>query len=202
MNPITHLLVTWPLVAVSRGIRRSERLWVVGVGLAPDLDGLGVLPELATRAAARPMLWWSEYHHVLAHNLLAGFFSPWRRLWRRGGSPLPPLLCSPSIFTFSVTSSAPAAPTAPPGRSGISSRSRARFDFRCPGNGRSTPGRTSRSPRCSWGSRSGGPGGARARRSSSSRPAPIAPSSQRCGGASQRPADDSSQRAAASAKPG
>jgi len=30
-----------------------------------------VVVELATREASTPLLWWSEYHHVLAHNLLA-----------------------------------------------------------------------------------------------------------------------------------
>lgn len=38
-------------------------------GIAPDLDGLGIVPELLTRNGPHPLLWWSEYHHLLAHNL-------------------------------------------------------------------------------------------------------------------------------------
>jgi inner membrane protein len=36
----------------------------------PDLDGFGLPVELTTRDTATPLLWWSEYHHVLGHNLL------------------------------------------------------------------------------------------------------------------------------------
>ncbi len=38
--------------------------------MAPDVDGLGLVAELATRNSDSPLLWWSQYHHVLAHNLL------------------------------------------------------------------------------------------------------------------------------------
>jgi hypothetical protein len=38
-------------------------------GVAPDLDGLGIVAEVLTRNSARPLMWWSEYHHVLGHNL-------------------------------------------------------------------------------------------------------------------------------------
>lgn len=72
MNPITHLLVSWPLAALAGRFRRVEQGCIVGAGLAPDLDGLGILPELVTRNNADPVLWWSEYHHLLAHNLTFG----------------------------------------------------------------------------------------------------------------------------------
>jgi len=72
MNPITHLLVSWPLAAVPGRFDRSEQRCIVGAGLAPDLDGLGILPEWVTRDSPDPLLWWSEYHHVLAHNLPFG----------------------------------------------------------------------------------------------------------------------------------
>ena len=39
-------------------------------GVIPDLDGLGIVAELATRNTAHPLNWWSEYHHVLGHNLM------------------------------------------------------------------------------------------------------------------------------------
>ncbi len=72
MNPITHFLVSWPLAGVPSRLQRTEQRCIVGAGLAPDLDGLGIFPELATRNSADPVLWWSEYHHLLAHNLAFG----------------------------------------------------------------------------------------------------------------------------------
>lgn len=41
---------------------------VVCAGLAPDIDGLGIIPEVLTRHSAHPLLWFSEYHHHL-HTL-------------------------------------------------------------------------------------------------------------------------------------
>jgi inner membrane protein len=38
--------------------------------VALDLDGLGLVAEVATRNSDQPLFWWSEYHHVLGHNLL------------------------------------------------------------------------------------------------------------------------------------
>ena len=70
MNPITHALSGWCLAeAVPRLIRR-DRAIVVASAIAPDLDGFGMLPELLTRDSRDPLLWWTDYHHVLAHNLL------------------------------------------------------------------------------------------------------------------------------------
>ena len=37
--------------------------------VAPDLDGLGIIPELLTRNSSHPLLWFSVYHHSL-HSLL------------------------------------------------------------------------------------------------------------------------------------
>jgi inner membrane protein len=36
--------------------------------VAPDLDGLGMVPELLTRNSTHPLLWFSLYHHSL-HTL-------------------------------------------------------------------------------------------------------------------------------------
>jgi inner membrane protein len=68
MSPITHFLVSWALAGSSR-LKRRERALVALVGVAPDLDGLGIIPELLTRGSAHPLPWFSEYHHVLGHNL-------------------------------------------------------------------------------------------------------------------------------------
>src|SRR5260370_15529073 len=69
MNPITHALAAWCLAETAPRLTNRERGVVVLAGVAPDLDGLGIVPELLTRNGSHPLLWWSTYHHVLAHNL-------------------------------------------------------------------------------------------------------------------------------------
>jgi len=88
MSPITHFLVSWTVVGAS-GLKRRERAAVALAGIAPDLDGLGIIPELLTRRSAHPLPWFSEYHHVLGHNLgfaiivtLAGFLFARAQRWK------------------------------------------------------------------------------------------------------------------------
>ena len=69
MNPITHALSGWCLAALLPRAGRRERFLITAAAVAPDLDGLGIIAELATRDSPRPLLWWTEYHHVLCHNL-------------------------------------------------------------------------------------------------------------------------------------
>lgn len=71
MNPITHYLAGWWLASLPGSLRRIDRASILAAGLAPDLDGLGIVAELATRDSKTPLLWWSEYHHTLGHNALA-----------------------------------------------------------------------------------------------------------------------------------
>jgi hypothetical protein len=33
------------------------------------VDGIGIVAEILTRNSATPLTWWSDYHHVLGHNL-------------------------------------------------------------------------------------------------------------------------------------
>ncbi|MFQ5989578.1 MAG: metal-dependent hydrolase [Candidatus Methylomirabilales bacterium] len=68
MSPVTHFLMGW-VVANSDGLNRRERATVTLASIAPDIDGLGAIAEKLTRGWDRPLLWFSEYHHVLAHNL-------------------------------------------------------------------------------------------------------------------------------------
>ncbi|MEO6259466.1 MAG: metal-dependent hydrolase [Thermoanaerobaculia bacterium] len=70
MNPITHALVGWCLAESVPGLQRPARAAVVLSSIAPDLDGFGLPFELATRASDHPLLWWTEYHHILGHNLV------------------------------------------------------------------------------------------------------------------------------------
>lgn len=71
MSPVTHFLASWVLANVTP-LSRRERLAVVCAGVAPDIDGLGIIPEVLTRHSAHPLLWFSEYHHHL-HTLAFAF---------------------------------------------------------------------------------------------------------------------------------
>lgn len=73
MSPVTHFLASWVLASFPRLERRDVAL-ITFAGVAPDIDGLGIIPELATRHSSRPLDWFSRYHHVLAHNLLFAVF--------------------------------------------------------------------------------------------------------------------------------
>jgi len=71
MHPLTHFSVGW-LVADSDGLDRRDRAIVTIAGVIADLDGIGIVAELATRNTQTPLLWWSKYHHLMGHNLAFG----------------------------------------------------------------------------------------------------------------------------------
>jgi inner membrane protein len=50
-------------------ISRREKTMVVAAAVIPDIDGLGIVPEVLTRNSAHPLLWFSQYHHLL-HTLV------------------------------------------------------------------------------------------------------------------------------------
>ena len=68
MSPVTHFLVGW-VAANAAKLNRRERAVVTIAGIIPDADGFGIVAEIATRDSAHPLMWWSEYHHVLGHNI-------------------------------------------------------------------------------------------------------------------------------------
>src|ERR1041385_2958103 len=73
MSPVTHFFAGWLLASVSptgrpTALTRREKALIVAAGVAPDIDGLGIVPELLTRHSSHPLLWFSQYHHAL-HNL-------------------------------------------------------------------------------------------------------------------------------------
>ena len=68
MHPVTHLLTGWA-VAESADLGPKDRTLVTLAAVIPDIDGLGVFAELATENSSTPVYWWSEYHHVLCHNV-------------------------------------------------------------------------------------------------------------------------------------
>ena len=68
MNPVSHFLIGW-LTANSIRLNRRERATVTLAGIAPDIDSLGIVAEKLTSHWEKPLLWWTDYHHVLAHNI-------------------------------------------------------------------------------------------------------------------------------------
>lgn len=71
MSPITHLLLSWGAANLLPDSTRRDRAIITFAGVAPDLDGLGVVAEVLTRDSAHPLLWFTEYHHLLGHNIAA-----------------------------------------------------------------------------------------------------------------------------------
>ena len=67
MSPVTHFLSGWVLANCAR-LDRKERELVTFACVVPDVDGLGIIPELLTRNSAHPLLWFTLYHHSL-HTL-------------------------------------------------------------------------------------------------------------------------------------
>jgi inner membrane protein len=73
MSPVTHFFAGWLLASVSptgklTTLTPREKALVVAASVAPDLDGIGIIPELLTRNTSHPLLWFSQYHHTL-HTL-------------------------------------------------------------------------------------------------------------------------------------
>ena len=68
MGPVTHLLLGWT-IANTAALSRRDRSLVALAGIAPDLDGLGMVVDACTRHSAAPTHYFSDYHHVLGHNL-------------------------------------------------------------------------------------------------------------------------------------
>ena len=68
MNPITHFLTGWA-VAQSDTLSKRERLLVTVACVIPDIDAFGIIAEILTRDSENPLLWWSQYHHMLTHNI-------------------------------------------------------------------------------------------------------------------------------------
>jgi hypothetical protein len=70
VNPVTHLLMGWTVAEPFLATRRDRAL-VTLAGIAPDVDGAGILVDLATGRHPSVGLY-ATHHHVLAHNLAAG----------------------------------------------------------------------------------------------------------------------------------
>ncbi len=71
MNPITHVLLSWGVANTLPDSTRRDRTLITLAGVAPDLDGLGLVAEVLTAGTPDPLRWWTDYHHVLGHNIIA-----------------------------------------------------------------------------------------------------------------------------------
>lgn len=73
MNPITHFLVGWTALERLLPSRRDKAL-VCFSGLAPDLDGLGIVVDAFTRVAGLSETdLYQQFHRVYGHGLPAAW---------------------------------------------------------------------------------------------------------------------------------
>lgn len=73
MSPVTHFLMGWS-VANTCNLSIKERTIVTIAGIAPDIDGAGLILDYLRPHKGLPLEWWSTYHHVLGHNIGFGLF--------------------------------------------------------------------------------------------------------------------------------
>lgn len=73
MSPVTHFLIGWS-VANSCNLTRKERSFVTIAGIAPDIDGAGLILDFLRSNQGQTLEWWSKYHHILGHNIGFGLF--------------------------------------------------------------------------------------------------------------------------------
>ena len=67
MSPVTHLFASWIIASKTTDNVRDCRL-VALAGVAPDLDGLGIVGDFTTRAFGHQTFFWERFHHVLLHG--------------------------------------------------------------------------------------------------------------------------------------
>ncbi len=74
MSPITHFLVGW--VALERLLpSRRDKAAVCLSGVAPDLDGLGIVVDVVTRVGGLAHTdYYQQFHRLYGHGLLAAIF--------------------------------------------------------------------------------------------------------------------------------
>ena len=69
MSPITHFLMGWAVANAVPSLTQRERALVTWASVVPDVDGLGIVAEVVTQHSTHPLNWFSDYHHLLGHNL-------------------------------------------------------------------------------------------------------------------------------------
>ncbi len=73
MSPITHFFISWS-VANTAGLDRRDRALVTLAGIIPDADGVGIMVDFFMRRTSSPTDFWTQWHHILGHNLGFAFF--------------------------------------------------------------------------------------------------------------------------------
>ena len=72
MSPGTHFFMSWIIAAKTTDNRRDCGL-VTLAGVLPDLDGLGIIPDVLNRGLGhRETVYYEHYHHFLLHGLFGG----------------------------------------------------------------------------------------------------------------------------------
>jgi inner membrane protein len=75
MAPLTHLLASWVVAVHTTDNPRDTRL-VALAGIAPDLDGLGILVDWTNDLLGRePTNFYQAYHHWYGHGILAALIA-------------------------------------------------------------------------------------------------------------------------------
>jgi len=59
----------WAVANSAPSLSKQERAFVTWASVIPDIDGLGIVAEWTTRHSDHTLNWWSQYHHILAHNI-------------------------------------------------------------------------------------------------------------------------------------
>lgn len=59
----------WVVANSAPSLNSRDRALVTVASVVPDLDGLGIVAERLTENSVHPLNWWSDYHHVLGHNI-------------------------------------------------------------------------------------------------------------------------------------
>ena len=73
MYPETHLLASWVIGAKTTDNARDCRL-IALAGILPDVDGLGLIADMATQALGmKKTLFYEHYHHYLLHGAFGAF---------------------------------------------------------------------------------------------------------------------------------
>ncbi len=73
MHVVTHLLASWAVAQPTQRTRRDVAL-VSWTGVAPDLDGVGLLVDAGREALGlSETTFYYAFHHVYGHGLPAAF---------------------------------------------------------------------------------------------------------------------------------
>jgi len=73
VNIVTHLLVGWTLAEHTTKSPRDRAL-IAAASVVPDLDGLGLIADVAAPSFGWAVQWYERFHHVLLHGIPGALF--------------------------------------------------------------------------------------------------------------------------------